>query len=234
VRRAVEVCLAGVALMLLGYAHAQPTTPSPTDQARPTDDSLRIYAVNIVQDPPQPWPGYGIYLGKGLVITAQHVVGSAARTKPSVRIAGMDLPAHAIREGSSERVDLTLLSIDEHKLPIYLQMRRMPLCEKAPWPGEPVIVAVPEGTARSHVMSPQLLPVNMRKRLPTVISDVASTGNSGSGVFDAGNKCLLGIMSRKIYVPANSADPESKEKDIAIFFVPAWTIRAFLPSDFRF
>jgi len=114
-------------LVLLSVAHADPT-----------DDSLRLYAVNIVQDPPQPWPGYGICLGKGLVITAQHVVGSAARTKPSVRIADMDLPAHAIGEGPSERVDLTLLSIDEHKLPVYLQMRRMPLCEKAPWPGEPV------------------------------------------------------------------------------------------------
>jgi len=217
--------LAAAALASLGFAHAQ------TD---PADASLRLYAVNIVQDPPQPWPGYGIYLGKGLVITAQHVVGSAARTKPSVRIAGMDLPAHAIREGSNERVDLTLLSIDEHKLPIYLQMRRMPLCEKAPWPGERVIVAVPEGTARSHVMSPQLLPFSMRRRLPTVISDVATTGNSGSGVFDAGNKCLLGIMSRKIYVPANSADPESKERDIAKYFVPASTIRAFIPTDYRF
>jgi len=223
VRFAVGFFLAAASLVLLSVAHADPT-----------DDSLRLYAVNIVQDPPQPWPGYGIYLGKGLVLTAAHVVGSAAHTKPSVRIAGMDLPAHAIREGSSERVDLTLLSIDQHKLPIYLQMRRMPLCEKAAWPGEPVIVAVPEGTARSHVMSPQLLPVNMRRRLPTVISDVASTGNSGSGVFDAGNKCLLGIMSRKIYVPANSADPESKEKDIAKYFVPASTIRAFIPSDYRF
>jgi Trypsin-like peptidase domain len=223
--RLIGFCLAAAALLPLGFAHAQ------TD---PAADSLRLYAVNIVQDPPQPWPGYGIYLGKGLVITAQHVVGSAAHTKPSVRIAGMDLPAHAIREGSFERVDLTLLSIDEHKLPIYLQMRRMPLCEKAPWPGEPVIVAVPEGTARSHVMSPRLLPYNMRRRLPTVISDVASTGSSGSGVFDAGNKCLLGIMSRKIYVPANSADPESKEKDIAKYFVPASTIRAFIPTDYRF
>jgi hypothetical protein len=215
--------LATAALASLGFAHAQPT-----------DDSLRIYAVNIVQDPPQPWPGYGIYLGKGLVITAQHVVGSAARTKPSVRIAGMDLPARAIREGNFERVDLTLLSIEEQKLPIYLQMRRMPLCEKAPWPGEPVIVAVPEGTARSHVMSPQLLPYNMRRRLPTLIRDVATTGNSGSGVFDAGQKCLLGIMSRKIYVPANSADPESKERDIAKYFVPASTIRVFIPTDYRF
>jgi hypothetical protein len=222
-RFTIGLVLATAALASLGFAHAQPT-----------DDSLRLYAVNIVQDPPQPWPGYGIYLGKGLVITAQHVVGSAARTNPSVRIAGMDLLAKPIKEGSLGQVDLTLLSIDEHKLPIYLQMRRMPLCEKAPWPGEPVIVAVPEGTARSHVMSPRLLPYNMRRRLPTLISDVASTGNSGSGVFDAGNKCLLGIMSRKIYVPANSADPESKEKDIAKYFVPASTIRAFIPSDYRF
>jgi len=55
-------------------------------------------------------------------------------------------------------VDLTLLSIDEQKLPIYLQMRRMPLWEKNPWPGEPVIVAIPEGTARSHIISPLTLP----------------------------------------------------------------------------
>jgi hypothetical protein len=222
-RFAIRFCLAAAALLPLGFAHAQ---------THPADDSLRLYAVNIVQDPPQPWPGYGIYLGKGVVITAAHVVGSAAHTKPSVRIAGMELPANAVKEGP--RVDLTLLSIDEQKLPIYLRMRRMPLCEKPSWVGEPVIVAIPEGTARSRIMSPQLLPPDMRTKFPTVISDVATTGNSGSGVFDAGNKCLLGIMSRKIHVPPNIADPESKEKDIAKYFVPASTIRAFIPTEYRF
>src|SRR6266511_4881768 len=162
-RFAIGFCLTAAALLPLGFAHAQ------TD---PAADSLRLYAVNIVQDPPQPWPGYGIYLGKGLVITAQHVVGSAAQTKPSVRIAGMDLPATAIREGNFERVDLTLLSVDEQKLPIYLRMRRMPLCENHPWPAEPVIVAVPELTARSHVASPALLAPNIQRRFSTVISDV--------------------------------------------------------------
>jgi hypothetical protein len=214
VRRAIEFCLAVVALMLLGYAHAQPT-----------DDSLRVYAVNIGTN-------YGVYLGKGLVITAAHVVGRASQTMPSVGIAGMDLPANALKEGSFERVDLTLLSIDEQKLPIYLRMRRMPLCEKPPWPGEPVIVAVPEGTARSHIMSPRLLPFDVRRRFSTVISDVATTGNSGSGVFDAGSKCLLGIMSRRIYVRPNGAG-ESEGKDIAKYFVPASTIRAFIPTEYR-
>ena len=116
-----------------------------------------------------------------MVITAAHVVGSASRTKPSVRIAGLDLPATAIREGSFERVDLTLLSIDEQKLPISLQMRRMPLCEKPPWVGEPVIVAVPEGTARWRIMSPLFLQPAYRIKFGTVIADVATTGNSGSG-----------------------------------------------------
>jgi hypothetical protein len=53
-------------------------------------------------------------------------------------------------------------------------------------------------------------------------------------VFDAGHKCLLGIMSRKIYVPANSADVGSEQKNIAKYFVPASTIRAFIPTEYRF
>jgi hypothetical protein len=83
-------------------------------------------------------------------------------------------------------------------------------------------------------MSPQLLPFKYRRKFSTVISDVATNGNSGSGVFDAGNKCLLGIMSRKIFVPPNSEDPESEEKDIAKYFVPASIIRTFIPPEYRF
>ena len=207
----------------LGLAHGQST-----------DDSLRIYAVNIVRDPPQEWTGYGIYLGNGLVITAAHVVGRAARTKPSVRIAGIDLAATAIREGWFELQDLTLLSIDEQKLPPSLRMRRMPLCDNPPWVGEPVIVAVPEGTARSHIMSPFLIQASLRARFSTLISDVATTGNSGSGVFDATRKCLLGIMSRKIQARPLGADSEAKPRDVAKYFVPASVIRQFIPAEYRF
>jgi len=219
VRSLIRFCFVAAALAPLACLHAEPA-----------DDSLRIYAVDIWQDPPQSWgPGRGVYLGKGLVVTAAHVVGSAAHTKPSVRIAGMDLPAHAIREGNFERVDLTLLSVDEQKLPIYLRMRRMPLCENHPWPAEPVIVAVPELTARSHVMSPAVLAPNIQKRFSTVISDGTPALNSGSGVFDAGQKCLLGIISRKI-MRSNSAEAGIGAK----YFVPASTIRAFIPTDYRF
>ena len=45
-----------------------------------------------------------------------------------------------------------------------------------------------------------------------MISDVATTGNSGSGVFDAGNKCLLGIMSRKILRGQTVEMPKARKK----------------------
>jgi hypothetical protein len=110
----------------------------------------------------------------------------------------------------------------------------MPVCQRPPWVGQPVIVAIPEGTARSHIMSPQLLPAQYRTRFSTVISDVATTGNSGSGVFDAATKCLLGIMSRKIMVRPNDGDPKSELKDLAKYFVPAATITTFIPSQYHF
>ena len=201
--------------------------------AQSTDDSLRVHTVNITHDPPQSWTGYGIYLGNGLVITAAHVVGRANRTRPIVRMAGLDLPAEAVKEGNFERIDLTLLSIEDARLPVSIRMRRTPICETPTWAGQPVIVVVPEGTARSHIVSPLSLPPTMRRRFSTAIRDVATTGNSGSGVFDTYRKCLLGVMSRKIQV-RSSPDANAQMVDIAKYFVPAPTIRAFIPAGYRF
>jgi len=222
IRFAFYVLLAMSVSVSLGFA-----------QEDPADDSLRLYAVNIIRDPPQEWTGYGIYLGMGLVLTAAHVVGSAARTRPSVRIAGQVLRAATVKEGTFKKEDLTLLRVDEEQLPVSLRLRRMPLCRRPPWVGEAVIVAIPEGTARSRIMSPQLLPAQYRLRFSTVISDVATTGNSGSGVFDVGAKCLLGIMSRKIQIRPDDANPNSELKDLAKYFVPAATINTFIPSQYH-
>ena len=229
VRAAIRFCLAMVASAPFGGASAQTS-----------DDSLRAYAVNILQAPAQSVTGYGIYLGQGLVISAAHVVPPvASRAPPSVRIAGLDLPAKVIKEGSFERMDLTLLAVDENKLPDSVRMLRMPLCEKPAWIGEQVIVVVPEGTARSRIMSPQWLPREYEKKFPTLttfpslISDVATTGNSGSGVFDVEGKCLLGIMSFKIAGRPKS-DPTAELRDFAKYFVPAPTIAAFIPPNHRF
>jgi hypothetical protein len=187
----------------------------------PADSSLRIYAVHVSGGL------YGVYLGQGLIITAAHVVGSS---NPPVRIAGLDLLGKVVKASPFEQLDLALLSIDEEKLPVSLRLRRMPLCQRPPVAGEPVTVAIPERTARSEIISPLSLPLDVRQRFSTAIKDVASTGNSGSGVFDSNRKCLLGIMSRKISVTPTGG---GKVQDIAKYFVPASVIRAFIPSEYR-
>jgi hypothetical protein len=199
-----------------------------------TDDSLLVYAVNIHQTPMQSWgPGYGIYLGKGLFVTAAHVAGRTWFTRPKVAIDGIEYPTHVIKIGDFDTIDLTLLSVDERLLPSRLALRQNPLCAQSPWPGEPVITVVPEGAVRSRILSPQRLPLSVRK-FNTVISDVAQTGNSGSGVFDADKKCLLGIMSRKISeYPVQKGPGKNQLHDIAKYFVPSSIIVQFLPEELR-
>ncbi len=218
-----------VAVSSFGLAHA-------LSQPLSGDADLKFFAVHINRTPQQPWPGYGVYLGNGFVITAAHVPGIFAMAKPHVLIAGQDLPASLVREGSLETVDLTLMSVDATQLPVRFRMRRMPLCAEAPFTGEPVVVVTPEGTARSHVLSPRAVPLELRGMFPTVIGDVAATGNSGSGVFDAWKQCLLGIISRKISVTRRGVLPGAKSEtwDIAKYFVPVSDIRTFLPKDLAY
>jgi hypothetical protein len=210
-----------IALFFVALLLAWDSRP-PVEGVDPADDSLRKYAVHVSGRL------YGVYLGRGLIITAAHVVGSE---NPPVRIGGLNLFAKVVKLSPFEQLDLALLAVDEEKLPVSLRLRRMPLCQRPPVVGEEVIVAIPEGTPRSQIVSPLSLPPDVRQQFSTAIKDVATTGNSGSGVFDAARKCLLGIMSRKIMVtPAGGG----KSKDLAKYFVPASIIRNFMPSEYRF
>lgn len=207
-----------VLLTSLGFGPVAQALADPTDaKVDPTDDNLRIYAVHVGDL-------YGVYLGNGLIITAAHVAG------PRVRFGSLELPAKVVKISPLEQLDLALLSVDIEKLPVSLRLRRMPLCQGRPVVGSPVIVAIPESTARSVILTPNALPPNAR-RFSTVISHVKSTGNSGSGVFDAAKKCLLGVMSRKIIQHSPSGE---SSMDIAKYFVPADVIRQFIPTEYRF
>ena len=65
------------------------------------DDSLQIYAANVMHAAPfkAPFIGNAIYLGGGKVITAAHVIGRWPLFKNlRVFIAGQDLPAKIITE----------------------------------------------------------------------------------------------------------------------------------------
>ena len=201
------------------------------------DDALRAYAIHIDRTQGKPLNGYGVYLGNGIAITAAHVVGGGYATKPQVKIAGERLATKVVKDGHLSDVDLTILSVDTRQLPESLASRHMRLCENPHGTGEPVIVATPDGVARSYIMSPSLLPSDVPAKFRTVISYVAETGNSGAGVFDANEKCLLGIISRKIsgiQIKQMNGQAVRESVDIAKYFVPASEIAKFMPPDVRF
>jgi hypothetical protein len=221
----------GIVIFALAYAAI------PARAQTPDDDSLRIYAVNVVKTPPfkMQFTGYGIYLGRGIIITAAHVVGRwSFFTRPRVLVAGQDLAAKVIKEGSFEQTDLALLSVDEEQLSVALRLRRNPLCKSDPKVGEEVVDVVPEKITRSQVVSPLLIAPELRGRFGTLIDTEAS---SGSGLFDADQKCLLGIVSAKVR-RLNSSSYDGpfviRSPRYAGYFVSAAKIMSFLPPDLRF
>jgi hypothetical protein len=188
-------------------------------QAETTDDySLKPYVVQMVSGAARKVGGSGVYLGRGFVLTASHVGGQG------VRIGDFDYSARTVKVGTFQTIDLRLLFIAEEKLPDSVRALHMPLCEMPPQPDEPVMLAAPQSITRSRIESPSLLPPNMTKYWP-MISDVETSGKSGSGVFDAENKCLLGILSALI-----SGNNNNPPKAIGTYFVPASIIRSFVPA----
>jgi hypothetical protein len=159
--------------------------------------------------------GPAVYLGSGLLLTAAHLVNPGADL--SVAIARTQVPAKVLKQGAYDGIDLSLLHVDPSKLPSTLPT--VQLCSSPPWPGDPVIVIDAAQATRSTISAPSVLPRDYQHRFPTLIRDVATTGNSGSGVFDATKKCLHGVMSRKF---------TSNGKDIAKYFVSADQIRIFM------
>jgi hypothetical protein len=181
-----------------------------------------IATVAIIRNEEQ--PGSGVYLKSGLIITAGHLTSVDA--KMGVRIASSELPAKVLKQGSTEDVDLSLLLVDEKKLNVRLP--QIQLREAPPWPGDQVIVIDATRSSQSHIVSSQVLPFTWRTKFSTLIGDVATTGNSGSGVFDPDRKCLLGIISGKLTSHTTEGD-----KEIAKYFVSATTIRDFIPVEYR-
>ena len=201
------------------------------------DDTLKIYAVNVVHTPPfkSLFIGYGIYLGQGVVLTAAHVVGRMpGYFRPRVLIAGQDLPATVLKRGSPQDTDLALLSVDQERLPISLRLRRNPQCKEPLLVGTKVIVVYPERTVHSQIISPLLIPSQFRSKFPTLINEPQG---SGSGVFNAEKKCLIGIMSGRITKYASRGESgrmTMRENGFAGYFVPVSKGATFIPPQYRF
>ena len=202
-------------------------SPSNNDNA---DNNLRLYAVNVIHTTipfRNPLVGYGVYLGQGMVLTAAHIVGSVPFfTHPRVLIAGMDLPATVIREGSKETIDLALLSVDQSRLPYGLRLRRNPICKAALRAGADVIIVYPERVVRSKIISPLQIDPAYRSRFNTLINEPEG---SGSGVFNGQTNCLFGIVSKEV----EKTLPGAKRTNFAGYFVPAPAIIEFISKALR-
>jgi hypothetical protein len=188
-------------------------------------NDLRLYAVNVIHTAlpfRDPFVGYGVYLGQGMVLTAAHVVGRMPLvTHPRVLIAGMDLPAKVMREGSKETTDLALLSVDQSQLPYSFRLRRNPICKAPLQIGADVIVVYPGRVVRSKIISPSQIDPAYRSRFNTLINEPEG---SGSGVFSSQTKCLFGIVSKEVEKKFSGA----KRTNFAGYFVPAPAINEFI------
>ena len=188
-----------------------------------TDAALQFYAVQVLHTSAQSPAGAGIYLGKGLVITAAHVTGS---NQIGVRFDGVSVPARVLKKGALQKIDLALYAVRENDLPTAYRSLSLPLCETPPQADAPVTVVTPGvPIMHSRMLSTSMLTLIDSNRWPTIISDVETDGRSGSGVFDSQSKCLLGILSAKLSVNNNNTP-----KAIGTYFVPASVIRPFVSS----
>jgi hypothetical protein len=152
-------------------------------------------------------------------------------------MAGRDIEAKVIKKGAFPQLDLAQLSVEQTSLPVSLRLRRNPLCKEPPQIGTNVVVVSPEQTVRSQIISPRAIAPQYRTHFGTLISE---PHGSGSGVFDADKKCLLGIMSAAVMrnsLMGAAVTPLSLKTtwdDHAGYFVPASIIADFLPAHYRF
>jgi trypsin-like peptidase len=196
-------------------------------------DFLRQYTVHIDWTPKQSWTGAGVHLGNGLILSAAHVVGGEW-AKPRVEINGKYLKTKLLKIGDLATVDLALLSLDVHELPADRAGQHLSLCSEPYAPGQPVILAAPDGVARSTILLASDLPANVPAKFTLSAVDYVAPGNSGAGVFDAKSRCLLGIVSRKITATEHTevnGNPHRAARDVAKYFVPSSEILAFLPAE---
>jgi hypothetical protein len=217
---------------------------SSSAHAQSVDDDLRLYAVGVVNVTPfqmpfsglppfkLPFSGYGIYLRGSTIITAAHVVGHwPLFTNPKIVIGGEEIQAKVIKKGAFPQLDLAQLSIEQSSLPASVGLRRGALCKEPAQAGTDVVVVYPDKTVRSRVISYRAIAPQYQSQFGTLLNEPQG---SGSGVFDADKRCLLGIVSAAITRSGRiggTVAPFSFQRDWSAsvgYFVPASTIATFL------
>ena len=168
----------------------------------------------------------GIYLGKGFVLTAAHVIGGSV--KADILAASAFIPGEVVKNGDYDEDDVSLIRIDPSLLPPSIRSAPNVLLCKSMIPiGREVVVVDEHGSVLSNTVAPDALPNGVKWKLSSLIEDVEHSGNSGSGVFDPEENCLLGIMSRRIKWQIKLDNDGSSAYKYLKYFVPSDQIKSF-------
>jgi hypothetical protein len=178
--------------------------------------------------------GSGVFLGNGLVLTAEHVVKyDPAHSAVTVLVDGVRTPGTIVFDGTKEGIDLALVKLGAEVLSVKrLAQTPVHVCEHNPAPSQKVVVA-----ASGAVSDAATIPSPIASQDGTYITtgaggetwtNILSTGyhpgNSGGGVFDPAHLCLWGILSFELGGKLGGNGPAV---DFTAF-VPATRIAPFL------
>jgi hypothetical protein len=167
-------------------------------------------------------------------MTAAHVGGQLGERR-SVDFGGRSVPGKWVKVGAFEQTDISILELDDVVLPNgFRSLRPLRLCDKPVRVGQSVLVVSPGNVSPARMLHVVYNgTVQNVSKYSLLVGDPETTGNSGSGVFDANERCLLGIVSAKItahFQFVRNGETSTESKVIGKYFVPASEIRTFLNS----
>ncbi|MDR3438048.1 serine protease [Telmatospirillum sp.] len=174
--------------------------------------------------------GSGVFIGRGLVLTAAHVVKvDPANTKVTVLLDGWRLDGTLVFDGQRENVDLALILLPPEVLSEKRRTQaQVPVCAANPGPNQPVAVAS-MGTVTNAATIPTAITSDLQTGTWTnLLSTGFHQGNSGGGVFNPQQGCLWGILNMEMSGPSQT---NGQLIDLTAF-VPASKITPFL-DEFR-
>ena len=171
-----------------------------------------------------------IHIGSGYFLTASHVSQPPhAGDAVGLGIDGAFHPATIIRAGTYDSVDVTLLRIDPADLPRRLrEAPALALCGSPLAPGTQAWVVSAGSDTQARILGLADLPPGIPDRYASLITNMAGSGQSGSGVLPPSRDCLAGIVSRVVSQTTTRADGSSTSIVLAKYFVPAEEIGRFL------
>jgi hypothetical protein len=192
--------------LAIALAFLAPATARAADALAPTAPAeLGVRVEKPAGDGVHYSQGSGVYLGDGLVLTAEHVIKyDPTHPATTVLLDGVRTPGAVVFDGvKDDGVDLALVKIGAELLPVKrLEQEPVRVCADNPAPDKKVIVAalgmVSDTTTYSSPMmreGDKTVSTADQGGWTNILATGYHQGNSGGGVFDPVHGCLWGILS---------------------------------------